>query len=89
MNDVTYARAKTHEEAHRLSSLLNRSAKALEKSAELADVHARRSARQGRTSEAANEWRAAERARDAAELARFRATEAANWETPDGPARQD
>ena len=55
----------------RLSSTLQRAARALEKSADLAAEHARRRARNGRLGDAVVERQAADRARRAAERARL------------------
>ena len=55
----------------RLSSILHRTARALEKSADLAAEHARRRARNGWLQDAVEERQSAERARRAAERARL------------------
>lgn len=75
--------------ARRLSSLLRRSADALEESAALAERGADRSVAQGRSMDAAEERRVAGRAREAAELARSHAAEAAKREASDTPDGQD
>ncbi|MGN6166600.1 MAG: hypothetical protein ACTHQQ_00315 [Solirubrobacteraceae bacterium] len=59
-----------HANSKQLSAVLTRTAEALEKSAGLAEEHARRRARSGAASDAARERRAAERAHQAAERAR-------------------
>lgn len=63
----------TQENAEHLSSILSQTARALEKSAALADEHAVRRGAAGRTRDAADERRAAQRARQAGERARSHA----------------
>lgn len=64
---------ETRQKGRDLGFILNRMATALEQSARLADQHAERQARGGRPEAAAEERRAARRAREASQLARARA----------------
>lgn len=64
---------ETRRGARDLGFILNRMATALEQSARLADQHAERQAQGGRPEVAAEERRAARRAREASQLARERA----------------
>jgi hypothetical protein len=66
----------TREGARRLSLTLTETANALERSASLAEGHARRREQAGRTEDAAEERQARERAHGAAERAR---SQAAQW----------
>jgi hypothetical protein len=61
--------------AERLSSVLSRTADALEESATLAEVHAERHEQAGRSDDAAEERRVAGRAREGARRARSQAEE--------------
>jgi hypothetical protein len=67
------AAREARQRARDLGFALNRTAEALELSANLAEEHAARQARTGLTEAAANELRAASRAREASALARARA----------------
>ena len=78
-SDADRAITHTRVSAQRLSRVLGRAAEAFEKSAALAEQHAQRRAKAGRSSEADDERRAAEWARQAAERARLRAAEASGW----------
>jgi hypothetical protein len=69
---VTWARAG----AIRLSSTLTRTAEQLDRSADLAEIHAIRRERDGRPDDAAKEYLAAARGREAAERAR---SESERW----------
>src|SRR5438105_965473 len=66
---------RTRVSAARLSSVLSRTADALEVSAALADAHAERHQRAGRSDDATEERRTAGRAREAARRARSHAEE--------------
>lgn len=69
-------RTQALEQAENMSVLLRRTARALESSAALAEEHAQRHDRSGHGDTAADERRAANRARQAAARARSRAD---NW----------
>jgi hypothetical protein len=71
--DAELAVMRSREVAIRLSSALTRTAAELERSADLAEVHADRRERDGRLEDAANEHRVAVRSREAAERARSNA----------------
>jgi hypothetical protein len=65
----------TRQGAKQASGILTQLAKTLDKSAGLADEHAQRREKAGRTDDAADERQAAERAREAAQRARRQAEE--------------
>lgn len=71
--EAIYSRA--YRSAEQLTAVLRHTAEALEKSAELADQHARRREQAGGIDDGADERRAATRARQAAQRARSRAEE--------------
>ena len=68
-------RTEARERVENMSVLLRRTARALESSADLAEEHARQEERSGHGATAADERRAANRARQAAERARSQADE--------------
>lgn len=75
------ARAQMMERAGELSAILRRAARALERSAAMAEEHAERRDRSGDAREAEKERAAAARATDAARRARARADEADGLQT--------
>lgn len=70
------AHLRAQEGARNLASLLGRTARTLERSASLAEEHARRSARDGEWGVARDEQRAARKAREASERAQAQAERA-------------
>lgn len=73
MSDAEQAMSRVRRNAEHLSSLLNRTADALETTAALADAHALRREQAGLTDAAGEERRVADRARESAQRARSQA----------------